>query len=265
MAALALPAPVLAQQTERDIKVSSIAFEGNQTFAAGVLTTVIQTRKASWWPWSRFQPFDQRRLDADVSRLRAFYHDRGFPEARVRLGDVTVSPSGESVSLRFVIEEGPPLLIQTVVVEGLEGLPPAITEPAANLPLKPGDRRDNALLLAARNELIAILREQGHPHVSVEIQERAPQPDASGTNGAPAGVQEGVHLAIVVTPGPETRFGPLVMNGLETLKRARRRCAAHRHRRPSAHAGESHARIEEDSRCRCQAHSRRAARGAARA
>src|SRR5687767_11126288 len=157
MAALASPAQ--AQQTERDIRVSSIAFEGNQTFAAATLKTVIQTRQASKWSWSRFQAFDQRRLDADVSRLRAFYNDRGFPEANVRLGEVTVSPDGESVSLRFVIEEGPALLIRTLVVEGLEGLPPAITEPAADLPLKPGDRRDNALLLAARNELTALLRE----------------------------------------------------------------------------------------------------------
>ena len=53
MAGLAVPA--WAKQTERDIKVKSIAFEGNQTFAAGVLQTVIQTRKASWWPWSRFR------------------------------------------------------------------------------------------------------------------------------------------------------------------------------------------------------------------
>src|SRR5688500_13113752 len=141
MAALALPAPAQARQTDRDIKVSSIDFEGNQTFPASVLKTVIQTRKASWWPWSRFQAFDQRRLDADVSRLHAFYHDRGFPEAKVRPGEFTVSTDGDSVSVQFVIEEGPPLLIRSLVVEGLDGLPPAITEPAANLPLKPGDRR----------------------------------------------------------------------------------------------------------------------------
>src|SRR5688572_6586824 len=218
MAGLAVPA--WAQQTGRDIKVKSIAFEGNQTFAAGVLQTAIQTRKASWWPWSRFQAFDQRRLDADLSRLRAFYHDRGFPEVDVRLGEVTVSPDGDSVSLRFVIEEGPPLLISSIVVEGLEGLPPAITEPAAGLQLKPGDRRDNALLLGARNELIALLRENGYPHVRVEILERAPQTDAApvGTAVIPNGAQGGVHLAIVVTPGPETRFGSLTMNGLKSMK-----------------------------------------------
>src|SRR5688572_11695190 len=140
VAAIAAPATAEAQQTERDIKVSSIAFEGNQTFPAPTLKTVIQTRQASKWPWSRFQPFDQRRLDADVSRLRAFYHDRGFPDVDVRLGEVSVSTDGDSIALRFVIAEGLPLLIRTLVVEGLEGLPPAITEPASRLQLKPGDR-----------------------------------------------------------------------------------------------------------------------------
>jgi outer membrane protein assembly complex protein YaeT len=214
--AIAVPAAAEAQQTERDIRVSSITFEGNQTFPAGTLKTAIQTRQASKWPWSRFQAFDQRRLDADVSRLRAFYNDRGFPGVRVRLGEVTVSPDGKSVSLRFVIEEGPPVIIRTLVVEGLEGLPPAITEPAARLQLKPGDRRDNALLLGARNELTALLRENGYPHVHVEIQERTPQPDVNGGNQDK--IQDGVHLAIVVTPGPETRFGNLAINGLRGMK-----------------------------------------------
>ncbi|HUR22218.1 MAG TPA: POTRA domain-containing protein, partial [Vicinamibacterales bacterium] len=205
MFVLAVPARAQAQKTDRDIKVSSIDFEGNQTFAPAILKTVIQTRKASRWPWSRFQAFDQRRLDADVARLRAFYHDRGFPEAQVRVGKVTVSTGGDSVALQFVIEERSPLLIRTLVVEGLEGLPPAITEPAATLPVKPGDRRDNALLLAARNQLSALLRENGYPHVHVEIQERSAQPDAAD-------------LAIIVTPGPETRFGTLTMNGLKSMK-----------------------------------------------
>ncbi len=202
MASIAVPA--LAQEAARDIRVSSLAFAGNQTFAAPVLKTVIQTRQGSRWPWSRFQPFDQRRLDADVSRLRAFYHDRGFPDVRVRLGEVTVSLDGGSVSMRFVIEEGAPLLIRTLSVEGLEGLAPAITEAAARLHLKPGDRRDNAMLLGARNELTGLLREHGYPHAHVEIHEGALPPDEA--------VQGGVDLVIKVTPGPETRFGALVIN-----------------------------------------------------
>jgi len=206
MASVAVPA--LAQET--GIRVSSLTFEGNQTFVAPVLKTVIQMRQGSRWPWSGFQPFDQRRLDADVSRLRAFYHDRGFPDVRVRLGEVTVSLDGGSVSLRFAIEEGEPLLIRTLAVEGLEGLAPAITEAAARLHLKPGDRRDNAMLLGARNELTGILREHGYPHVHVEIHEGARPPDAA--------VRDGVGLVIKVTPGPETRFGALVINGLRELK-----------------------------------------------
>ncbi|MEO6224104.1 MAG: BamA/TamA family outer membrane protein [Vicinamibacterales bacterium] len=202
--------PALAQQAGRQIKVKSIAFEGNVAFAPAALKSVIQTRQARRWPWSRSQAFDQRRLDADVSRLRAFYRDRGFPEVRVRLGEVTVTSDGSSVSVRFVIEEGPPLLIRSLVVEGLEGLPLTITEPAAHLPLKAGDRLDNAVLLAARNQLAGLLREQGYPHVQVEVQDRATQAEARD--------HADVHLALKVTPGPETRFGKVTIDGLKKTK-----------------------------------------------
>jgi outer membrane protein assembly complex protein YaeT len=207
---LLVAAPAAAQETDEDIRVKSIAFEGNASFPAGTLKSVIQTRQASRWPWSRFQPFDKRRIEADVLRLRAFYRDRGFPDADARLAGVTVSEDGQSVAIRFSVTEGPPLLIRSVTVEGLEGLGPHITEPATRIRLKPGDRRDSALLLAARNELTGLLREHGHPHVHVEIQERAPQ-----VNGD---AQTGVDLILKVAPGPETTFGALRIDGLRTMK-----------------------------------------------
>ena len=214
--------PALAQDAKRDVKVKSIDFEGNLTFQATTLKSVIQSREASWWPWSRFQPFDQRRVDADVLRLRAFYQDRGFPEVAVRLGDVTVSTDGSSVSIQFVIAEGAPVLIRSLVVEGLDSLAAPIAAEAARINVKPGDRRDNAVLLTARNFVGGVLRENGYPHVKVEIQER-PHVTPEVVSAAPVrtdtgGPADGVNLAIVVTPGPETHFGKLTMNGLESMK-----------------------------------------------
>ena len=193
--------PACAQEAKRDVKVKSVDFEGNQTFPASALKTVIQTREASWWPWSRFQPFDQRRVDADVLRLRAFYQDRGFADVSVRLGDPAVSTDGSAISIQFVIAEGAPVLIRALTIEGLDTLQAPIAEEARGFVVKAGDRRDNAALLTARNYVSGVLRENGYPHVKVEIQER-----------------DSVDLAIVVTPGPETRFGPLTMNGLESMK-----------------------------------------------
>jgi outer membrane protein insertion porin family len=217
---IAVAAPASAQEAARDRHVSSITFEGNTTFPSAILKAVIQSREKSWWPWSRSQTFDQRRVDADVLRLAAFYNDRGFPDAKIKLGDIGVSKDGTSISLAFVIEEGTPVMIRSLVVEGLDGLPPPILEDAAGMNLKAGDRRDNALLLNARNYISGVLRENGYPHVRVEIQERPPLQDAvSSTAPAPNGTsQTGVDLAIVVTPGPETHFGRLTMNGLKSMK-----------------------------------------------
>jgi outer membrane protein assembly complex protein YaeT len=208
LAAACMSAGAEAAQTaqpRKDIKVSSLAFEGNTTFPDEILRTVIQTRQASRWPWAHWVPFDQRRLDADLSRLRAFYADQGFPDSRVRLGEVKVSADGNSISIHIVIEEGAPLVVGEVRLEGLEGLPEVIARPAAELPFKAGDRRDNAQLLGVRNRIVGLLREHGRPFGKVEIEEI----------GAAAGV---VDLVIRVTAGPETHFGALTIMGLAETK-----------------------------------------------
>lgn len=199
------PAAAQSAREQRDVKVTSLSFEGNQTFPDKTLRTVVQTRRASRWPWARWVPFDQRRLDADLSRLTAFYRDQGFPDVRVRLGEVTVSKDGRSMALTIAIDEGVPLVVGAARVEGLEGLTEFIARPAAVLPFATGDRRDSAQLLAVRNRIVGLLREHGYPYGRVEIEE-AP---------AAAGV---VDLLIRVVPGPETRFGALTMTGLNEMK-----------------------------------------------
>jgi outer membrane protein assembly complex protein YaeT len=193
-----------AAQAQR-VKVSSLKFEGNTTFPTKFLRTVVQTRQKGLFPWSRWVAFDQRRLDADLSRLRAFYTDQGFPDVQVRLGEVKVSDDGKSMSIHIVIDEGAPLLVGEIRVEGLDGLPEDITRPAADLALRTGDRRDSAKLLAVRNRIVWLLREFGHPYGRVEIEE---VPAAQGV----------VDLVVRVIPGPETRFGPLTMTGMNEMK-----------------------------------------------
>ncbi len=199
------PAAAQPARGSRDVRVASLSFEGNKTFPDKTLRTVVQTRQAGWWPWTRWVPFDQRRLDADLSRLRAFYTDQGFPDVSVRLGDVAVSADGRSIRLRIDIDEGAPLVVGAARVDGLEGLTEFIARPAAELPFRAGDRRDSAQLVAVRNRIVGLLREYGYPYGRVAIEE---------TSAAPGTVD----LLIRVTPGPETRFGALTMTGLEEMK-----------------------------------------------
>jgi outer membrane protein assembly factor BamA len=192
--ALAAPAAATAGQDPASVRVSSIEFAGNSEFDAGTLRLVMQTRKAGFWPWSNWLPFDQRRLDADLARLQAFYTDQGFPDARVRLGAATLDTEGDSIAIRIEIDEGAPLLVGAVTVEGLEGLPDAVTGPAATLPIRSGLRRTNGAFLATRDRISGLLREHGYPYARVEIEEQPP-------------VDGQVALLVRVMPAPDARTG----------------------------------------------------------
>jgi len=203
--ALGTSAIATARQDRPEVKVSALSFVGNKAFADPVLRSVMRTRKASRWPWSNWVPFDQRILDADLTRLRAFHVDQGFPDVRVRLDEVTLSENGRSIALRVAINEGAPLLMSAVTVEGLDGVAESITGPAQDLPIKAGGRRDSASLIRSRDRVLGLLREHGYPYARVTIEERAPSSGAVG-------------IAIVAIPGPETRFGALTVNGLKRAK-----------------------------------------------
>jgi outer membrane protein insertion porin family/translocation and assembly module TamA len=61
-----------------------------------------------------FDPLEFRR---DVLRVLVFYYRRGWRDARV---DTTVARDGREVRVRFDVVEGPPTVVDTVVVSGLQ-------------------------------------------------------------------------------------------------------------------------------------------------
>src|SRR5262245_23367647 len=68
---------------DQDIEVKSLDFIGVRHVDASQLRGVLVTRPTGWLPWSEKKLFDRRAFDADLKRIVAFYHDRGYREARV--------------------------------------------------------------------------------------------------------------------------------------------------------------------------------------
>ena len=203
--AIGASAVASARQERPEVKVKALSFVGNTTFPEPVLRAVMRTRKASRWPWSNWAPFDQRILDADLERLKAFHIDQGFPDVKVRLDEVKLSADGKSVTLRVAIDEGVPLTVGRAWIEGLDGLPPVITQPANDLGIVPGVRRDSAVLIRSRDRVLGVLREHGYPYARVSIEE---QPVSAGV----------VNIRIIAVPGGEARFGEMIVNGLNRTK-----------------------------------------------
>lgn len=111
-----------------DLEINGVGFTGNTHFRDSELGDAIITTPSSWArrvlniPIGARHCLDSLELQRDAVRLRLYYRQRGYYKTAVRTSVMSLSPS--SVSVDFHIDEGPPVIIDSLVVAGLESLPP---------------------------------------------------------------------------------------------------------------------------------------------
>jgi outer membrane protein insertion porin family len=185
-----------------DVQVTNISFAGNTAIPAEQLKTVISTQESGFLPWSRKHFFDRPEFDRDVKRIEAFYADRGYPKAKVVGLDVKLNDAKDKVAIVVKIDEGAPIVIEKVALEGLDALPQAhLEELTAKLPIKPGQPRDQKLILVSHDLIVGELRDHGFPYGAVRMLER------------PGSSAERVQIAAVADPGPKSVFGAITIEG----------------------------------------------------
>jgi outer membrane protein insertion porin family len=99
-------------------KIWSVEFIGNTVASDARLRTFIQGK------WRLYDPFrwftgkaDAETLESDEERLITYYRSLGYFQARVGR-EISYGPSGEWVSLAYVIDEGPRYKVRNVRFEG---------------------------------------------------------------------------------------------------------------------------------------------------
>jgi outer membrane protein assembly complex protein YaeT len=193
---------VTACKEEGAVKVSSFTFKGNQRISAGQLRQVLATQASSKLPWGQKHYFSREQFEADLKRIVAFYTDRGFPDARVTSFDVQLSEDQSSVRITLNISEGQPVVVERVVLEGFDSLPPRRRQRLENtLPLKAGQPLDRALMQASRETALDHLRDTGHPYASVRIAE------------SPGADEHSRVLQLHADPGTQARIGEIDIQG----------------------------------------------------
>ena len=207
LAAVVLTTAVVgsACHEEGDARVSSLDFEGNHVFNGKQLRDVVATRATGWLPWARPRFFSRKVFDTDLQRLKAFYDDRGYPDAQVTAADVTFNAKHDAVSLRIHLNEGAPLVVERLAFTGLEGVPPEVTAALTNLPQKAGAPRDRQLVAATRERVTFVLRDRGYPHAHVESHE------------TPGLQPKRVVVTMAATPGETATFGDISVVGLVSV------------------------------------------------
>jgi outer membrane protein assembly factor BamA len=183
-----------------DLEVMRLVFEGNHSFSDAELAKTIVTTPSAWARRYLHLPFtvkhclDRTELPNDRARLIIFYRRRGYP--RVTVDTVVKLLAPGAVEVRFKINEGPPLILKSFVIRGLDSVPekaPIIRD----LPVRERGRFDRFALDAAADTIRQRLHNNGYPR-------------ADAVNSF--SVSDGTLSAwdtLTVTPGPRTRIGAI--------------------------------------------------------
>jgi outer membrane protein assembly factor BamA len=109
-----------------DLEVRAVTFQGNEHFQGEELASVIVTSASSFTRRHLHLPIGARRcldtleLSRDAVRIRLFYRLRGYYKTAVQ---TSVKPAGTgAVAVGFGITEGPPVIIDTLQILGLDSV-----------------------------------------------------------------------------------------------------------------------------------------------
>ena len=189
-----------------DREVRALEFRGNQTLSDDDLRIRVTTTPSDLsYRLVRFlgtrRCLGQSQLPRDVIGLIRYYRDRGF--YRVQVDTVVQSLGGSKIKVIFNIVEGPPTILQSYDVTGLEGLADS-AEIATHLRLRAGERWDLGLFQIDQDSIVGRLRNSGYFHASV-----VPGYDRTDSNLT-------ARASIRVMPGVQARFGESIIT-VETL------------------------------------------------
>ncbi len=147
-----------------------LEFDGNRAFSDADLAKTIVTTPSAWARRYLHLPFtvkhclDRAELPNDRARLIIFYRRRGYPKVTVDTAVKLLAPG--NVEVRFTINEGPPMILKSFAVVGLDSVPEK-ARITRDLPVREGGRFDRFAIDAAADTIGQRLRNNGYPRADV--------------------------------------------------------------------------------------------------
>lgn len=184
---------------ENEREVGAVKFVGNRTFSTDELSARVLTT-ASSFTRRHFRVIGARRcypstgLGPDVAALKQFYQNNGFYDTAV--DTVVTRASNTAVDVTFRINEGAPIRLDSLRIEGLETVGDT-AEILRDLQLRVGGRFGRDLLIADVDTIVKRLRNAGYP--------RADQFPSWTVNRR----EHRANVGIQVTTGPLAHFGAI--------------------------------------------------------
>lgn len=198
--------------------VRKLELQGAKQVPAAELLDRLATTRSGRFFWDDVAHFDADVFAIDQRRILAFYRSRGFYDARIAAAEVTTSGAGDRVvvDVRIRVEEGAPVRVADVRIEGLEQEPEALARlgPARKLPIAAGDVFREDRLDAGRAAILKALAGNGYPRP--EVEQLAEVDPAART----------ARVRYTVRAGGRYRLGGLFVSGTAEVPREKVREAA---------------------------------------
>jgi outer membrane protein insertion porin family/translocation and assembly module TamA len=183
-----------------DLEVMRLEFEGNHAFSDADLAKTIVTTPSAWARRYLHLPFtvrhclDRNELPNDRARLVIFYRRRGYPKVTVDTVVKELAPG--AVEVIFKINEGPPMILRSFVVSGLDSIPEG-RQLTRDLSIHEGRRFDRFATDAAADTIRERLHNSGYP--------RADAVNRFVVNDSTLSAWD----TLFVSPGLKTRIGAI--------------------------------------------------------
>jgi len=101
----------------KKVKITKITFEGNAVYTEKELKEEIKTNEKGFWSWlTNSGELEKDVLNQDTIKLRNFYHNSGFIEAKV--AEPIVEYQTDMIYIKYKIDEGPKFKVGKVGVTG---------------------------------------------------------------------------------------------------------------------------------------------------
>jgi outer membrane protein assembly factor BamA len=184
-----------------DREVMRLSFTGNHVYSDAVLRNGIFTEPSSTLRrWFRFvgarRCLDPDEFVNDVRRIQLLYYKTGYRDVRV---DTIVKPlARRAIDVTFTIVEGPPTLVESLTVLGIENLPErdAVMERLTKSRLQVGMPYNTYALAALADTIQRTLRNAGYPTADV-------------FRGARTDTLRHAFIELDVEPGTRARIGEI--------------------------------------------------------
>ena len=206
MVFLGIPLTLFGQEAELPV-VEAITIEGNRVLSRGDLKFLMHTRVSRWYtifPGVKPRRFDSAVFRSDVARIVARYGDLGYFDAVV---DTVINRYRPGfVRIRLRIEEGEPVLVFSIRLEGLpEDVAPDSLHLRKALITRPGRPLTRVGREADLNLIADRLQDSGYAfaEVAAPVTRQARRAD----------------VTFRASPGPKCRFGQVRIEGNQRVSK----------------------------------------------